>query len=149
MQVKQLIPVSLLSLVFFASGVTVGQKSVSRYSKYLRPVPFRYLDLATLEANVHILRDSIPIDGIGPPSVYYDAAVDQMQASVYVTEQFEKLPTKTVQFEINLKAAVTLGELKSWIPDLRDKDFVLKVYRITGHGDELFATWTNGNIVFQ
>src|SRR5678816_4414990 len=93
----------------FMSGLLIGQRtSTSKFEKYLRPANLSDMDLITLLVNIDHIRGNMPMDhGISIPEVFFNYKVDQPQATVLISSEFEKASLDTVKAQIQEKYYVT------------------------------------------
>src|SRR6266478_1228059 len=107
------------NIIFFASGVAVGQRtSASKFAKYLRPINHPDMDLIALEVNVNSIRDLVPVNGISIPQVFFNYKENRPQASVTISSEFEKASLDSIKSQITEKYYLTYFGLKRFIPEL-------------------------------
>jgi hypothetical protein len=135
----------------FVSGIAVGQKGPSKFSKYLRPSVRTEMDWIALGANVDAIRETLPQSGgLSVPFTYFNAKENRPQAFVMISVKFMFEPLETVRAEISKAYYAAYSTLKHEIPELSEDDFVLKVMSPTpDHTHKLFAECKHGNIVFH
>jgi len=86
------------------------------------------------------------------PYIQFSPKENQLQASLVVFPEFERLPLEKVRQRIALMSVVTYEQLKAGglFPDLSEDDFVLKVIRPTAEPSRrLFAECKHGNVLFH
>ena len=109
------------------------------------------MDFITVAVNVARIRDNMPMDhGISIPEIFFNSKVNQPQATVFISSEFEKASLDTVKAQIQEKYYMTYYSLQNLIPELSKDDFVLRVNRLTTDPDHrLFGECKKGNIVFH
>lgn len=141
-------------VALFVSGAAVGQwASGSKFAKYLRSANRTEMDLITLETNVSMIEQLLPMtEGMSAPTVVFDPKEGGPHASVFVSSDFEKEPLDTVKSRIHERWALAFFSLEGSVPELSKDEFVLKVYRLSPGWDDstkLFAEYRKGQVVFH
>jgi hypothetical protein len=143
------------SVVLFGSGVAIGQRgSVSKFGKYLRPAVRTEMDWIALEANVDVIRSSVPTrDDMTISTIYFDPKENRLEAGLVLYPDAEKAPLETVRTQIVVKYVSALTALHNQMPELSENDFVLRVFRVVVKGTDIhreqFAECRNRKVVFQ
>jgi hypothetical protein len=151
MRFKPLACVVAVCGVIFISGVAVGQRTPTfKFAKYLQPAVRDDMYMIALQVNVESIRESVPMDGISIPDVFYNSSEHRPQASAFVSRDFEKASLDEVRGKITERYYLSYSRLKNFIPELSEDDFVLTINRFTtDSANKLFAECRHGNIVFH
>lgn len=151
MRIQMLVYGIAVGGIFFASGVAVGQRvSPSKFARYLEPAVRTKMDLIALESNLALIRSLMPRDnGMSTPRVYFNAKEGRPEASVDLSVGFEKFPRNTIESQIKRRYYLAYAEVREYIPNLSENDFVLHVYRADSAEVRLFADCRDGNVAFR
>jgi hypothetical protein len=153
---KNIFPMAGGVMLTLASGIVVGQKqTASKFERYLHPASISAMDLAVLRANVDLIRPGgLTLVGEPVPTVSYSSERDEVDATVF-WHDIGKHPLDRARSEIKMTAKDVLYNLRKYIPEVREEDFVLevdwlKLDPVTGEGGrEVFGQYKNGNVVFR
>lgn len=141
------------AIVFFIAGILVGQRTHSKFEKYIQPSVPSAMDIITLEANVDEIRQSIamePGEGITIPEVFYDLKSEKFKASAFILPDFEKASLEDIKARITTRYYGMYESLKSFVPELLPEDFSLRVVRFTADpSQKLFAEFKNGTVILH
>lgn len=154
-QAKTIVHIVLGVALLFALGIAFGQKQVAfKFEKYLRPASISVMDYAMLRANLDLIRPSgLTFIGEPTPTVSYNAERDEINATVFY-DHIGDQPVAVARSRIERVAQDVLYRLRQYIPEVRDGDLVMEVNWFkfnpdgTG-GQELFAAYKNGKVIFR
>jgi uncharacterized protein YneF (UPF0154 family) len=146
----------LVGGLLFVVGVLVGQQvRHSKFEKYLRPATSNPMDVAVVEANLHVIRSFMQLD---VPVLFYDSSCGCFIAHSVVTSELTKQPLDEVRRALMVNAILARRALEMRFPELSksgtvpDRDFKMTFYELdTGNpsASHDLAEYVDGKIVFK
>jgi hypothetical protein len=113
-----------VGLLLFAVGLLVGQQiQRSKFEKYLQSTAVTSMQLKLMQANLNVIRASVPVSesGMDVPRVDYEPSCRCFEAqATLVRDDLMKRPLDGVRLALMLPAVLTRYQLKAEFPEIAD-----------------------------
>jgi hypothetical protein len=144
--------------VAFCIGVLLGQPGQrSKLTKYLQPGTGTAMQIATLSAEVDMIRAGLPISGdtgLGPPQVSFDQKSFTFNIDTLVTDELLKKPVSQVRAILLAFSETWLKDVQSYIPEASKSNFRVHFQDFSTEALKAgisrdFAVYSNGELTLK